>query len=139
MSYPLLSSVFMTSLNATVISSSRTLNEDLFKNHSWETLTSAVPMYIHGVSKMLGFFIWSGNGRDSKCTSRRKWRIKLNQLDGSTACLRIPHSHKMRAPNTLKPCAWKWFGEPIWLKTLMTLFYKWIPELISELVRQGAT
>lgn len=67
------------------------------------------------------FFLSRSNGRDSNGIRRRKRRIKLNQTDGSAACLRIPHSWVIRALNVLKHCEWQWFEELIWLKTPITL------------------
>lgn len=98
---------------------SRTLNEDLFKNHTRET-PQLQPCTSMEYSKCW-FLLLRGNRRDGKGISRRKWRIKLNQLDGNTACLRIPHSRVVRTLNALKLCAWQWFGELIWLKTLIIL------------------
>lgn len=48
------------------------------------------------------FFFSRVSAWNSKGISKRKWWIKLNQLDRNAVWLRIPHSCKIRALNTLK-------------------------------------
>jgi len=75
-----------------VINSSRRLNEDLSKCHSWVTLTSAAAVYIHRAFKVLNFF-FEGQWQGHKAISRRKRRIKLKQLDGNATRFKFPRAH----------------------------------------------